>query len=62
MHGKGSYIDPQTGEQRILSSPAGDKMNPTPHGHVNTAEGNRVGPDGRVVPADTDEAHLPIKP
>lgn len=61
MNGKGSYIDPKTKQQRIISSPKGDKMNKKPHGHVNTPEGQRVGPDGKVVADDTPEAHLPIK-
>lgn len=55
--GRGSYIDPQTGEQRILSTP-NDRV---PHGHVNDVHGNRVGPDGNRVDPDSPEAHLPIR-
>jgi RHS repeat-associated protein len=57
--GRGSYIDPQTGEQRILVHPA--PKGGAPHGHVNDASGSRIGPGGRVVPAESKEAHLPIK-
>jgi hypothetical protein len=54
--GRGAYIDPQTGQQRILSHPNGSP----PHGHVNNPAGQRIGPDGRVVPPESPEAHLPI--
>jgi RHS repeat-associated protein len=54
--GRGAYIDPQTGVQRILSHP-----NATPpHGHVNNPAGLRIGPDGSVVPPNSPGAHLPI--
>ena len=57
MSGRGSYIDPQTGQQRILSHPEASP----PHGHVNNAEGQRIGPNGSVVPPESPAAHLPIK-
>lgn len=57
MNGRGSYIDPQTGQQRILSHPEASP----PHGHVNNAAGERIGPNGSVVPPESPAAHLPIK-
>lgn len=58
-HGRGSYVDPITGEQRILSHPNDPRG---PHGHVNDPNGNRVGPNGEVVGRRSPKAHLPIKP
>lgn len=55
--GRGAYIDPQTGKQRILSHPEASP----PHGHVNNPAGERIGPDGTVVPPESPEAHLPIE-
>ena len=55
--GRGSYIDPKTGKQRILVHPEGE----SPHGHVNNPAGKRLGPDGSVVPPESPAAHLPIK-
>jgi hypothetical protein len=55
--GRGAYIDPQTGQQRILSHP-----NATPpHGHVNNPAGQRIDINGDVVPPESSGAHLPIK-
>jgi len=56
--GKGSYIDPQTGKQRIGPHDISDR-----HSHVNTPKGRteRVGPEGNVVDRRSEEAHLPIK-
>ena len=56
--GRGSYVDPITGEQRILSHPNDPRG---PHGHVNDPAGNRIGPDGRIVPRASPDAHLPIR-
>jgi RHS repeat-associated protein len=56
--GRGSYVDPVTGEQRILSHPNDPRG---PHGHVNDPAGNRIGPDGRAVPRASPDAHLPIR-
>lgn len=52
--GKGSFIDPKTGEQRVLVH--GD------HAHVNDAAGNRLDVNGNKVPANSPAAHLPVKP
>jgi RHS repeat-associated protein len=57
MNGKGSYVDPVTGQQRVLSHPDADP----PHAHVNNPAGERLGPNGQVVPNESPEAHLPIK-
>jgi hypothetical protein len=56
--GRGAYVDPQTGQQRILSHPNASP----PHGHVNDPAGQRIGPDGSVVPPESPAAHLPIIP
>ena len=56
--GKGAYIDPQTGTQRILSHPYAPSG---PHGHVNTPAGQRVGTKGQVVDPKSQEAHLKIE-
>jgi RHS repeat-associated protein len=55
--GRGAYVDPQTGQQRILSHPNASP----PHGHVNNPRGQRIGPDGRIVAPESSEAHLPIR-
>jgi len=55
--GKGAYTDPATGKQRILVHPDADCG---PHCHVNDPEGNRLGPDGEIVPPESPEAHLPL--
>jgi len=54
--GQGSYIDPQTGVQRILSHPNAA----TPHGHVNAPSGARISISGQVVAPEAPAAHLPI--
>lgn len=54
--GRGAYIDPQTGQQRILSHP-----NATPpHGHLNNPAGQRIDIHGDVVPPESSAAHLPL--
>jgi RHS repeat-associated protein len=58
MSGKGAYIDPVTGEQRVLihpNDPAGA------HAHVNDPAGNRLDANGNVVPNEDPAAHLPIR-
>ena len=55
--GKGAYVDPVTGEQRVLIHPDPDPG----HAHVNNPAGERLGPSGQVVPRESPEAHLPIK-
>jgi hypothetical protein len=54
--GKGSYVDPVTGEQRVLSHPNAC----TPHCHVNNPAGERLDIDGNVVAPESPAAHLPI--
>lgn len=56
--GKGSWVDPVTGEQRILSHPNGE---PFPHAHVNNPSGQRLGPGGQVVEPEAPSAHLPLR-
>jgi hypothetical protein len=55
MGGKGAYVDPVTGKQRILIHPGDDA-----HAHVNDPSGQRLGPSGQVVAPESPEAHLPI--
>jgi RHS repeat-associated protein len=57
QNGQGSYVDPVTGQQRVLSHPNADP----PHAHVNDPTGQRLGPNGQPVPTNSPEAHLPIK-
>lgn len=56
MAGRGGYIDPQIGEQRLLCH-----VNcASPHAHVNDAEGRRLDINGNHTERDSPEAHLPI--
>ena len=55
--GKGAYVDPVTNQARIEVHPNAE----SPHGHVNSAGGARVGPDGNEVARKSPEAHLPIR-
>ena len=55
--GKGSYVDPTTGEQRILCHPNCSN----PHAHVNDPSGNRLDINGNPVPPESPEAHIPIQ-
>lgn len=55
--GKGAYVDPATGKQRILVHPDADCG---PHCHVNDPEGNRLDEGGNQVPPESPEAHLPL--
>jgi RHS repeat-associated protein len=57
--GQGAYIDPVTGEQRILIHPTPSSGDP--HAHVNDAQGNRLDVNGKQVPDESPQAHLPIK-
>jgi hypothetical protein len=52
--GQGSYIDPVTGEQRVLIHPEYG------HFHVNNPAGERLNIDGQVVAPESSEAHLPL--
>jgi hypothetical protein len=57
MNGRGSYIDPVTGEQRVLihpDDPAGG------HLHVNDPSGQRLDINGNPVNPNSPAAHLPI--
>jgi hypothetical protein len=55
--GRGAYVDPQTGQQRILSHPNAS----SPHGHVNNPAGARIGHGGEVVAPESPAAHIPTK-
>ncbi|MFZ6658118.1 RHS repeat-associated core domain-containing protein, partial [Undibacterium sp. TJN19] len=55
--GRGSYVDPVTGEQRILIHPGADCG---PHCHVNNPQGERLDINGNVVAPESPEAHLPL--
>ena len=57
--GQGAYIDPVTGEQRVLIHPTDPVSGP--HAHVNNPAGERLDINGNVVPPETPAAHLPIK-
>jgi RHS repeat-associated protein len=56
MNGRGAYLDPETGQQRILSHPDAEP----PHAHVNDPSGQRLDINGNPVPAESPAAHLPI--
>lgn len=56
MNGRGSYTDPDTGQQRILSHPDAEP----PHAHVNDPSGQRLDINGNPVPNESPDAHLPI--
>ena len=59
QQGKGSYIDPVTGKQRVLVHP--NSKNPSKsHAHVNNPAGERQDISGNVVPSESKKAHLPI--
>jgi hypothetical protein len=51
-NGQGAYVDPVTGEQRILVHDG--------HVHVNDSSGNRLDIDGNQVPSNSPDAHLPV--
>jgi hypothetical protein len=54
MNGKGAYVDPVTGVQRILIHPADREY------HVNNPNGERLDINGNVVDAKSLSAHLPL--
>jgi RHS repeat-associated protein len=56
MSGQGPYVDPVTGEQRVLSHPNAEP----PHAHVNDPAGQRLDINGNVVAPESPDAHLPI--
>ncbi|MEM5342287.1 hypothetical protein V4C56_22000 [Paraburkholderia azotifigens] len=57
MNGRGAYVDPATGEQRVLIHPD----EPCPHCHVNDSSGARLDINGKQVPSESPDAHLPLK-
>ena len=56
QEGKGAYVDPATGKQRVLCHTNCSN----PHGHVNNSQGQRLDINGKVVPPESPAAHLPI--
>jgi len=57
MAGRGAYVDPVTGEQRILCHPDGA---PDGHLHVNDPSGQRLDQSGEPVAPESPDAHLPL--
>jgi hypothetical protein len=59
LEGKGSYVDPVTGKQRVLVHP--DAKDPSQsHTHVNNPAGERQDIGGNTVAPESKEAHLPL--
>jgi RHS repeat-associated protein len=58
VNGQGSYVDPVTGQQRVLIHPNGSD----PHAHVNNPAGERLDANGNVVDPNSPDAHLSIQP
>ena len=54
--GKGSYVDPVTGQQRVLCHLSACPL----HAHVNNPAGERLDLNGNVVAPESPEAHLPL--
>jgi hypothetical protein len=54
--GKGAYVDPVTGNQRVLCH----TNCANPHAHVNNPQGQRLDINGNVVPPESPAAHLPV--
>nr|WP_300311508.1 hypothetical protein [Halomonas sp.] len=54
--GKGAYVDPETGTQRVLCHTNCD----SPHAHVNNSQRQRLDINGNTVAPESPEAHLPI--
>ena len=54
MNGKGAYVDPVTGVQRILIHPAASEY------HVNNPGGERLDINGNAIDAKSPLAHLPL--
>ncbi|NOT88643.1 MAG: RHS repeat protein [Lysobacter sp.] len=57
MAGKGAYIDPVTGNQRVLTHPHSCNG---PHCHVNNPAGERLDINGNLVAPESSGAHLPL--
>ena len=58
MGGRGAYVDPVTGGQRILVHPGPGGVGG--HSHVNNPQGERLDINGNVVAPESPEAHLPL--
>lgn len=56
-NGKGAYVAPETGEQRVLIHPNDPNG---PHMHVNDRNGQRIDIDGNPIGKNRDGAHLPL--
>ncbi|MDV3513392.1 RHS repeat-associated core domain-containing protein [Stenotrophomonas sp. C1657] len=56
--GKGAYVDPVNGNQRVLVHP---NAACGPHCHVNDASGQRLDINGKHVAPESPAAHLPLK-
>lgn len=54
MNGKGAYIDPVTGKQRLLIHPYDREF------HINDPDGRRLDAHGHVVHPKSRTAHLPL--
>jgi hypothetical protein len=57
--GQGAYINPVTGEQRMLVHPFDTVCGP--HCHMNNPTGQRLDINGNVVSPSSPDAHLPIQ-
>ena len=55
MNGKGAYVDPVTGVQRILIHPTSSEY------HVNNSRGERLDINENAVDAKSPLAHLPLR-
>ena len=53
-NGQGGYIDPVTGEQRVLIHPEYG------HVHVNSPTGKRLDINGQIVAPESSSAHYPL--
>ncbi len=56
MNGKGAYVDPVTGQQRILVHPGEEP----PAAHVNDPSGGRLDINGNPLQRTSPTAHLPF--
>jgi hypothetical protein len=55
MNGKGAYVDPVSGKQRVLIHPHANEY------HINNADGERLDIDGNIVDPKSPLAHLPLR-
>jgi hypothetical protein len=56
--GQGAYVDPITGQQRVLIHPS--PKTGQPHAHVNSPSGQRIAANGQFIKNEEPDAHLPI--